>query len=180
MQFIQARNYTPAPVGRQIDLIVVHDMEAPDKPDTAENVAKWFAGPNAPQASAHYCVDDNSMVWCVKDHDVAWAAPGANHQGLHYEMAGYAKFRRVTWLDAYNKAMLALAATEPEHGIIHQLQYHHIPAVKLTGDQVRAGHRGICGHRDVTDAWPNLGDHQDPGDAFPWPWFMNFIHCHMA
>jgi hypothetical protein len=50
--FVQARNYTR---GRSnpIDVIVVHTMESPEKPDTAESVAAWFAGSTAPQASAH-------------------------------------------------------------------------------------------------------------------------------
>ena len=73
-----------------IDLLVIHTMEAPEKPDTAENVAKWFAGSTAPQASAHYCIDADSIVQCVQDRDVAWHAPGANHNGLGFEHAGTA------------------------------------------------------------------------------------------
>ena len=48
--FVQARNYTR---GRSnaIDLLVIHTMEAPEKPTTAENVANWFAGSSAPQAT---------------------------------------------------------------------------------------------------------------------------------
>ena len=79
--FVQARNYTR---GRSnpIDVIVIHTMESPEKPDTAESVAAWFAAATAPQASAHYCIDANSIVECVRDTDVAWHAPGANHNGL--------------------------------------------------------------------------------------------------
>ena len=44
--FVQARNYTR---GRSnpIDVIVIHTMESPEKPDTAESVANWFAGSTA-------------------------------------------------------------------------------------------------------------------------------------
>jgi len=63
MDFIKAKNYTE---GRDssIDLLVIHTMEAPEKGETAENIASWFAGANAPQASAHYCIDANSVVQC--------------------------------------------------------------------------------------------------------------------
>ena len=57
-----------------IDVLVIHTMESPEKPDTAESVANWFSGSTAPQASAHYCIDGNSIVQCVHDDDVAWHA----------------------------------------------------------------------------------------------------------
>ena len=98
--FIQARNSTPAN-RTTIDLLVIHTMEAPEKPDTAENVARWFAGSTAPQASAHYCIDDDSIVQCVHDKDVAWHAPGANHNGLGFEHAGFAAQAPKDWQDAY-------------------------------------------------------------------------------
>ena len=69
--------------GRQIDLIVIHTMEMDEKGETAENCAQWFRNPGA-KVSAHYCVDANSIVQCVKDENVAWAAPGANSDGLQH------------------------------------------------------------------------------------------------
>jgi len=48
MQFIQARNYTRGPRRGPIELVVIHTMENDEKPDGAENVARWFAGPTAP------------------------------------------------------------------------------------------------------------------------------------
>ena len=95
MKFVQARNYTR---GRSnaIDVLVIHTMESPEKPDTAESVANWFGGATAPEASAHYCIDSDSIVQCVHDEDVAWHAPGANHNGLGFEHAGRAAQRRKT------------------------------------------------------------------------------------
>src|SRR4051794_37904817 len=111
MEFIQAKNYTPTK-SRSIDLLVIHDMEAPETGDTAENVAHYFA--NQPKgssgSSAHYCIDNNSVVQCVRDHDVAWHAPGANHDGLGFEHAGYARQTAQEWNDAYSKSMLLLSA----------------------------------------------------------------------
>ena len=76
--------------GRQIDLIVIHTMEMDEKGDTAERCAQWFRNPGA-RVSAHYCVDADSIVQCVRDQDVAWHAPGANHDGIGIEHAGRAK-----------------------------------------------------------------------------------------
>ena len=42
--FVQAKYYTKGPRKNGIDLIVIHDGGA-EKPGTAEQVARWFAGP---------------------------------------------------------------------------------------------------------------------------------------
>src|SRR5215212_8419951 len=108
--FIGARNFTR---GRSnaIDVLVIHTMESPEKPDTAESVAHWFAGTTAPEASAHYCIDANSVVQCVRDEDVAWHAPGANHNGLGFEHAGKAAQTAHDWSDDYSMKCLELSAT---------------------------------------------------------------------
>lgn len=165
VQFIQARNYTKGPRTKgPIKLIVIHDMEAPETKDTAENVARWFASPTAPQASAHYCCDADSTVQCVKDSDIAWHAPGANAQGIGIEIAGYAKQKRADWLDDYSQQMLK---TQVIPLVARLCRAYQIPAVWLTPEQVAAGKRGICGHIDVTRAFPGKGTHTDPGDGFP-------------
>src|SRR5207253_463587 len=63
--FAQARNYTRGRA-RPVRLIVVHDMEAPTGATTAENVARYFAGAGAPRASAHFSIDSDSVVQCVR------------------------------------------------------------------------------------------------------------------
>src|SRR3954470_19096914 len=107
--FVQARNFTK---GRSngIEVTAIPTMESPEKPDTAESVANWFAGSTAPQASAHYCIDNNSVVQCVHDQDVAWHAPGANHNGLGFEHAGFAAQAPKDWQDQYSQAMLDRSA----------------------------------------------------------------------
>jgi N-acetyl-anhydromuramyl-L-alanine amidase AmpD len=96
---------------RDIRLIVLHSMEAPEKGTTAESVAKYFAGGSGGRkASAHYCIDDDSIIQCVDCADVAYAAPNANSVGIHLELAGYARQSREEWLDAFGTAMLRNAA----------------------------------------------------------------------
>lgn len=174
-RFVQARNYTKVDE-RYIDLLVIHTMESPEKPDTAEAVANWFAGPSAPQASAHYCIDSNSVVQCVRDNDVAWCAPNANHNGLHFEHAGRASQRLAGWSDAYSTAELLLSAELAAA----KVEAYGIPVVKLTPAGVRAGKLGFCGHIDVTRAFPGSGSHTDPGPGFPWPRYLSYVHAFLT
>jgi N-acetyl-anhydromuramyl-L-alanine amidase AmpD len=172
--FVQARNYTG---GRSnaIDVLVIHTMESPEKPDTAESVAAWFAGSTAPQASAHYCIDGNSIVQCVRDEDVAWHAPGANHNGLGFEHAGRAAQTAHDWSDDYSLACLALSAEL----VARKCEEHHIPVVWLQSADLRAGRRGITGHVQVSDAFKR-SDHRDPGTSFPVQRYLALVRASMG
>lgn len=173
MRHIQAANFT-AVHSRSIDLIVIHDMEYPELKTAAEDVANFFKGqkkgPNG--SSAHYCADADSMVSCVWDHDVAWAAPGTNHNGLHYELAGISKQNRKDWGDDFDQAMMEIVA---EHAARKAHRYDIRPR-KIGPKDIRAGRSGFAGHLDVTHAYPTLGSHTDPGEHFPWEYFMRRVH----
>jgi hypothetical protein len=178
--FLQAANYTyttraSLPLMRAVRLIVVHTMENPEKPDSAEGVAAWFAGKRGtpPKASAHACVDNDSLVRCVHPSDVAWAAPGANADGYHIEHAGHANQTDADWRDDYSAAMLAISA---RHAADIASAFG-IPAVKLTVDEVRGKTaRGFCGHIDVTRAFAK-STHTDPGEHFPWPGYLALVNA---
>jgi len=172
--FVQARNFTK---GRSthIDVLVIHTMESPEKPDTAESVANWFAGSSAPQASAHYCIDSNSVVQCVRDTDVAWHAPGANHNGLGFEHAGRAAQTKQDWDDEYSDAMLELSAQL----VAEKCEEYHIPVTWLQAADLRAGKRGITGHVQVSDAFKR-SDHHDPGSSFPVQRYLGLVKKHMG
>jgi N-acetyl-anhydromuramyl-L-alanine amidase AmpD len=172
--FVQAKNFTR---GRSnaIDVLVIHTMESPEKPDTAESVAHWFAGSTAPQASAHYCIDDNTVVQCVHDGDVAWHAPGANHNGLGFEHAGRAAQSKHDWSDDYSAKMLDLSAQL----VAEKCAEHHIPVVWLQPADLRAGRRGITGHVQVSDAFKRT-DHRDPGGQFPVEAYLALVRDKMG
>jgi N-acetyl-anhydromuramyl-L-alanine amidase AmpD len=147
-------------------------MEAPEKPHTARNVALWFAGTQAPQASAHYCIDADEIVQCVKEDVVAWAAPGANRYGIHLEHAGYASQNAGDWQDDYSTRMLvrsaALAADIAKR--------HGVPVRKLTADDLHDPQaQGFCGHLDVTVGRNNGHGHTDPGFFFPWDRYLQMV-----
>jgi len=168
---IQAKNAGPPRPGQAIDWIVIHTMEAPEKPGTARAVAEWFAGPNAPEASAHFCIDAAEVIQCVPEDVVAWAAPGANRRGIHLEHAGYAGQSPAAWDDEYSRGVLARSA-ELAADICRR---YAVPIVRLTVAELRAGKRGFCGHVDVTNAFNDGHGHTDPGAGFPWDRYLGLV-----
>lgn len=160
MRFIQARNYTRGRSG-SIDLLVIHTMENAEKPEGAESVAAWFAGSTAPEASAHYCIDNNSIVQCVRDQDIAWHAPGANHDGLGFEHAGTAKQTGRDWEDQFSRDMLERSAKL----VAKKCAQYEIPPVWLFPADLQAGRRGITSHDNVSKAF-GRSTHWDPGEGF--------------
>jgi hypothetical protein len=159
-------------------------MEFPEKSAGAEWCAGFFSGPNAPKASAHFAVDDDSIVQCVKETDGAWHTPGSlpakggreiNRSSIGIEHAGYARQTEAEWLDAYGLAMLERSAE-----LVAQLCVRHqIPPVRLDPAALVRGEKGICGHVDCTKA-TGVGSHWDPGPGFPWDWYMARVRSHHA
>lgn len=170
-KFVQAKNFTPTN-GRQIDLSVIHDMEASEENlNTAENIANWFAGKNAPRASAHWCHDQDSSVRGVHDKDVAWAAPGANNNGIQHEMAGYARQTRDEWLDGPSLKILERTAAKVK---VECMTYGYKP-VFVNADGLLRGHRGITTHLEVSRAF-RRSTHWDPGYHFPIDVFISMVN----
>ncbi len=173
--FVQARWYTPVPdsTPRTIRGIGIHDMEFYEKGDSAEVIARDFATrPETQKSSAHVCVDNNSVIQCVRDRDVAWAIPNANHDCVHIELAGFKSQTAEQWRDLYSVAVLALAA---DVAALYCIKYW-IPVKRLTIDEVRDRKtKGIFGHDTATLAFQNPTAHMDPGPNFPWDLFMAMV-----
>lgn len=162
METIQAKWFTPAS-NRTIKWAVIHSMEAANKGSTAENVGRFFQTlPEKRKASAHVGVDENSAVRYVADKDVAFAAPGANAEGLHLELAGYARFSAAEWSGPGMDSMLAIAA-----GVIRDwCDRYGIPRRFVDAAALKRGERGITTHYEVSQAFKK-SDHWDPGKGFP-------------
>jgi N-acetyl-anhydromuramyl-L-alanine amidase AmpD len=170
-EFIQAANYRTAN-RTEVRWVMVHTMEAPEKPGTAEAVARWFAGQSGkpPPTSAHYCVDNDSIVLCVDESDVAWGCRGANRYSVHYELSGYAKQSAQDWSDDFSQAMLRRTA---QQAAVTAARWG-IPVQKIGPTEMRAGHKGFCGHVDGTKAFKK-STHYDPGPNFPWDDFLVMV-----
>ena len=160
--------------GRQIDLIVIHTMEMDEKGETAESCAQWFRNPGA-KVSAHFCVDADAIVQCVRDQDVGWHAPGANHNGIGIEHAGRAKQTGREWSDAYSTAMLDRSATL----VADLCRKYEIPGTWLYPVDLRAGKRGITTHRAVSDAFKR-SSHWDPGQGFPIERYLALVRARVG
>lgn len=171
LPFVPPRSYSAGRPNGQPRLIVVHYTAGSEGPTSAEDGAAYDQR-RADGTSAHYYVDQNSIVQCVytwnRAHTALW---NGNQVGIHYELCGTVQ-SRAQWLDAASSATIKNAAVQ----MVRDMKKYGIPAVRLTPQQVRAGHRGICGHADVTFAWPeDGGDHTDPGTEFPWDVLMELL-----
>lgn len=176
--FVQARHFTDVPKDkpRKVRVIVIHDMEYPEKMTAAEEVARYFANLPAAgpvKASAHINVDADSIVQCVRDSDIAFAAPGCNNDGIQIELTGYARQTRAEWLDTYSLALLDRAANATGQ---YCLKYD-IPVCHMTNVQLQAGEKGIIGHYQASQVYKK-SDHMDPGPNFPWDVFMEKVAAH--
>jgi len=126
------------------------------------------------KASAHLCVDSDSIVQCVFDNNIAAAAPGVNGDGIHIEQAGYAKQTKAEWMDPYGILMINLSANAAAQ---YCLKYN-VPVKHLSNTELKAGEKGIIGHAQATATYkPNAG-HTDPGTGFPWEYFMERVKFH--
>lgn len=168
---IQARWFTEVGPQRKKQLIVLHSMEAPNKPTTAEGVGLFFKNlPPTNKASAHVGADFNSRVRYVSDNDVAYAAPGSNHNGLHQEQTGYASYTRGEWTQPDMMLMLQLAATQ----VREWSDEYGIPLRFIDANQLRKADPqnlpsdcfGVTTHWEVSQAWRKT-DHHDPGRGYP-------------
>ena len=166
--------YTPAHYyeGRNeaLRLIVIHTMEAPEGPQTAENIAAYFAS-GAVVASAHACVDQDSVVVCLPPTATAFAAPGANASGYQIEHAGYASQDGAGWADAESQSMLRISAAHARSIALAA----GIPLRHLTDDELATGAAGFVGHDQVSRVYKR-SDHWDPGPAFPWSQYMGLVN----
>jgi hypothetical protein len=127
----------------------------------SHNTAVYFQNPNS-GGSAHYIEDGSREDHCVPENVIAWHAP-PNEHSLGIEICGEASYSRDQWLSPQVWPAVQRAAWRT-----HELCVRYgIPLQKISVADLLAGHHGICGHVDVSQAW-HQSDHTDPGPNFPW------------
>lgn len=171
--FKQAKNWRWVS-DRAVDYIVIHDAEMDELPTAAEALMNWAAGPNAPMASWHYAVDNNSITQSVKEEHIAWHAPGVNENSIGVEFAGRYKQTREQWLDDYGKAMLERGAWL----FAQSMKRWDIPLKLIDVDGLLRGERGITTHVAVSKAFKR-STHIDPGKNFPMDYFFERIKSYL-
>lgn len=172
--FVQARNYNTAR-RTSVSLIVIHTMEAMESQRTAANIAGWFASANSSPASAHYCIDESSVVQTVSERDIAWHASDVNPYSIGIEHAGFAAKTAEEWKNLSTQAMLNLSAKLAARIAVQ----YKIPLIRLTTTGVMNRLPGICGHIDVTNAFHPGDGHTDPGQNFPWNDYLALVQSNI-
>jgi N-acetyl-anhydromuramyl-L-alanine amidase AmpD len=162
--FVQSVHHQPRPNGVVAKRVVIHCTENAELPGMARMNANLFAGPNSPEASFHYVLDNVEVIQCVAESRKAWHAPGANDDGIGIEIVGRASQTPTMWSDAYSRAALYRAM-----GLIADVcMRNSIPVQFLDATALRTQQSGITTHAEVTKAWPKAGHgHTDPGMGFP-------------
>lgn len=176
LPFKQARWYHPGRAAAP-RLIVIHFAVTAETDDRAEWLMQYGASTDR-QASWHVACDRNSTTRSVNDWDTAWAAPGANADGLHAEQAGTTQ-TPAQWHDSYSLQMIReqTAAQVKDWSVRYGIPI----AAKLTPQQVaNRSIKGLCGHWDVTLSGIGgaAGTHTDPGPNYPWDVLLEAVAQH--
>lgn len=191
--FTQASK-TSAGSNLPITRLVVHHTVSKTQAGGAQATANGFALSTA-GGSAHYTVDPESVVQSVREAVIAWHAP-PNPKSIGVEMTDFcvwvpysgttaakldnrftdeasfhARWSRNEWQRMLARTALVFRALADKY---------QVPLVRLSVADVKAGKRGICGHREVSFAF-GQSSHIDPyacdqcsGD-FPWDQFMDLV-----
>ena len=182
--FLQAKFFK---LGKRIaiDLIVIHDMEYPERVVSAQWCAQFFTNPMTKNkagetvqviASCHYAIDSDSIEQCVLDKDIAYHAGPVNDYSIGIEHAGYANQTPAEWADGYSTAMLERSAAF----VAGLCRKYSIPVRRLSAEDLKSrDSRGICGHVDVTNGLQGGVGHQDPGKHFPWDWYLARVRAYL-
>jgi len=166
--FVQARYFQVAE-RTQVDFVTLHVTVNQEGKGVARAVGKYFAskmldakGKPRP-GSAHYVIDCDDVVQCVREKHVAFhAGTTANARGIGVELVGMPNQTVAQWHDKYSSDELELA----EDLVARLCARWQIPPVFVDAQNLRAGGRGITTHLEVTNAW-HESDHVDPGPNFP-------------
>jgi N-acetyl-anhydromuramyl-L-alanine amidase AmpD len=164
--YVEARHWLRDVKRTVVRGVVLHCTDTPEMGDRAERCARYFAtipadAPKHKRASAHFAVDEDSIVQCVPEDRIAYGAKGANRFRIHIEHAGLARQTREQWLDAAGISMLDRSAQLLAE-IAERWQF---PIVWVDAEALKHSAAGVTTHRECTIAFG--GSHHDPGLFFP-------------
>jgi N-acetyl-anhydromuramyl-L-alanine amidase AmpD len=140
--------------GAAVDLIVIHTTQGLG---AVNGTLAWFQNPKA-QVSAHYVVAQSGMVYrCVGEDFNAWHCGAYNRHSIGIEVEGDVDQALATWTPTVLGALVSLTAD--------LCTRHAIPVAHTFPNPDGTIPSGITGHMDLGELG---GNHDDPGEAFPW------------
>ena len=151
-----------------IKWVVVHSTEG----GSALSVAQMFHRQDA-RASTHLVVDQFDCYRMLADTDVPWGAPGANRNGYHIEICGFAQWSRVVWL-AHDPTLRRGAYKAAQRCV-----RYGIPARWVGPLGLWLGRKGLTTHADVTKWQKTYGGHTDPGANFPKDVYLSYVKLYV-
>lgn len=162
-KFKRAANDSGARKASSLRLVVIHSAEG----RSAAGVANYFAG--SAQASTQLAVDDKECWRMLPDLVIPWGAPGANSDGLHVEICGFAKWTRMEWFA--REPMLRRSA----YKVAKWCWLYGISARWLSDKQLANGTAsGLVTHVQVSKVFKK-SSHWDPGPNFPKVVFLEWV-----
>lgn len=164
--------------GKAVRLSVVHYTAGSESRTSAEGGASYDKR-RTDGTSCHVFHDPDSSVQEVLRQDRANSAfHKGNRLGIQHELCGTVQ-TRAQWLDAASDAILwraarAVAKDCADFGL--EPRRLSVAEVRRAWYEFPNGPRGICGHVDITRAFPeDGGTHTDPGAEFPWDIFLTRV-----
>lgn len=161
---VVVRHYSPNQsergAGVPLNLIVLHDTEGSNVPDSISDLTglgDWFANPAA-QASSHVATDgDGNSARFVSDRRKAWHCMGYNSASLGIEQVGFASQSRSIWLRNWRQLR------ETARWIAYWSFHYGIPIRRgaVSGGVVTRA--GVLRHMDLGAIG---GGHSDPGPNY--------------
>jgi hypothetical protein len=152
----------------KVTLIVLHSTEG----DSIDGAIGTFAAADA-GGSTQLVVGETGAVRILPDDVIPCGSPGANTQGLHVEMVGFANWSVSQWMA--RQKTLACAA----RNVADWCAKYGIPARLLSAADLLAGASGITSHANVSAAWKK-SNHWDPGPSFPIEHFMSMVNTALS
>lgn len=147
----------------KVNLIVLHSTEG----DSINGAIGTFAAEGA-GGSTQIVAGEKGAVRILPDDVIPCGAPGANTQGLHIEMVGFANWSTSQWMT--RQKTLACAA----RNVADWCAKYGIPARFVDAAALLQGASGITTHVEVSKAWKK-SNHYDPGPSFPLSHFLSMV-----
>lgn len=170
-KYVGPAKWKGGPTNKPINRVVIHATVGaePGSPNAAMDTVRYSKNTTRP-SSYHYIADSDQHFQYVYDGTVAYGAP-PNEHSIHYELCcSLSNSGQGHWVKADHQSMMKIVAED----VARLCLAYKIPIAKIGALALKAGKRGICGHKDVSDAWHQTS-HWDPGPYFPWKQFITLV-----